>query len=120
VRIIAGSGVLLALTAVAVLALGAILRKSASAITTGVLVFALPYLLGQLLSGSAQEWLFRVTPAAGFDVLGVLPHSAQVDYPSTIANGYYPLAPWAGLVVLCAYAALALGTATFLLRRRDA
>jgi ABC-type transport system involved in multi-copper enzyme maturation permease subunit len=120
VRIIAGSGVLLALTAVAVLALGTILRKSASAITTGVVVFALPYLLGQLLSGNTQEWLFRVTPAAGFDVLGSLPHSVQVDYPSTIANGYYPLAPWAGLVVLCAYAALALGTATFLLRRRDA
>jgi ABC-type transport system involved in multi-copper enzyme maturation permease subunit len=119
VRIILGSGALLALTAVAVLALGTILRKSAGAITTGVAVFALPYLLGQLLSGSAQEWLFRLTPAAGFDVLGVLPQSGQVDYPRTIANGYYPLAPWAGLLVLCAYAGLAFGTATFLLRRRD-
>ena len=34
--------------------------------------------------------------------------------------GYYPLAPWAGLAVLCAYAALALALAVVLLRRRDA
>jgi ABC-type transport system involved in multi-copper enzyme maturation permease subunit len=120
VRITAGSGALLALTAVAVLALGAILRKGASAITIGVVVFALPYLLGQLLSGSAQEWLFRITPAAGLDVLGALPRAAVVDYPSTVANGYYPLAPWAGLAVLGAYTAISLGTASFLLRRRDA
>jgi uncharacterized membrane protein len=35
-------------------------------------------------------------------------------------NGYYPLAPWAGLVVLCGYALIALAVATVLLRRRDA
>jgi ABC-type transport system involved in multi-copper enzyme maturation permease subunit len=33
---------------------------------------------------------------------------------------FYPLEPWAGFAVLCAYTALALGLATFLLRRRDA
>jgi ABC-type transport system involved in multi-copper enzyme maturation permease subunit len=119
-RIIAGSGVLVAVTAVAVLALGAILRKNATAVAAGIVVFALPYILGQSMSGSAQQWLFRLTPAAGFDVLGTLPHAAQVEYPSTIANGYYPLAPWAGLAVLCAYAVAALALAAFLLRRRDA
>jgi hypothetical protein len=30
------------------------------------------------------------------------------------------LAPWAGFAVLCGYAALAMGLAVFLLRRRDA
>ena len=120
VRIIAGSAALVAVTAIAVLALGTILRTAARAVTAGVVVLILPYILGQFLSGSAQEWLFRLTPAAGFDVLGVLPRSAQVAYPYTFGNGYYPLAPWAGLAVLCAWAALALGTAAVTLRRRDA
>lgn len=31
-----------------------------------------------------------------------------------------PLAPWAGFAVLCAWVALTLGLATYLLRRRDA
>jgi ABC-type transport system involved in multi-copper enzyme maturation permease subunit len=120
VRIIGGSAALVAVTAVAVLALGTILRKSAGAVAAGIVVFVLPYILGQFLSGSAQEWLFRLTPAAGFDVLATLPRSAQVAYPYTFGNGYYPLAPWAGFAVLCLYAALALGVAAHLLRRRDA
>jgi uncharacterized membrane protein len=33
---------------------------------------------------------------------------------------YFPLAPWAGFAVLCAYAAVGLGVAAYLLRRRDA
>jgi hypothetical protein len=33
--------------------------------------------------------------------------------------GFYPLAPWAGFAVLCAWTALALGVAGYLLRRRD-
>jgi uncharacterized membrane protein len=37
-----------------------------------------------------------------------------------MSNDYYPLAPWAGLAVLCAYAAVAFGIAALLLRRRDA
>ena len=49
-----------------------------------------------------------------------LPHSALVSYPYTLGNGYYPLAPWAGALVLCAYALLALGVAAYVLRRRDA
>jgi ABC-type transport system involved in multi-copper enzyme maturation permease subunit len=117
--IIAGTGALLAVTAIAVLALGTILRSSAAAVTLGIVVFVLPYILGQFLSGSANRWLFRLTPAAGFSVLGILPRSALVSYPYTLANGYYPLAPWAGLAVLCVYAALALGFAAIQLNRRD-
>jgi hypothetical protein len=43
-----------------------------------------------------------------------------VSYAYTPANGYFPLAPWGGFAVLCAYTALALGLAVFLLHRRDA
>jgi ABC-type transport system involved in multi-copper enzyme maturation permease subunit len=120
VRIMVGSAALVAITAVAVLALGSILRKSAGAVAAGIAVFVLPYIIGSTLTGSAEQWLFRLTPAAGFAVLGALPRAAQVSYPYTLANGYYPLSPWAGLAVLGAYAAVALGVATFLVRRRDA
>ena len=118
-RIIAGVAGVVAATAIAVVALGAILRKSAGAVTGGIVVFILPYILGSAISGGAAQWLLRLTPAAGFAVLGSLPYSAQVSYPYTFAHGYYPLAPWAGLLVVCAYAALALGVAAFVLRKRD-
>jgi len=120
-RVIAGSGALLAVTAVAVLSLGTILRKSAGAVTAGIVVFAAPYIVSTFTSGDVGTWLFRLTPAAGFSVvLGVLPGSALVNYPHTMGNGYYPLAPWAGFAVLCAYAAVAVVVATIMVRRRDA
>ncbi len=37
-----------------------------------------------------------------------------------VSNGYFPISPWAGLAVLAAYIAVAMGAATWLLRRRDA
>jgi ABC-type transport system involved in multi-copper enzyme maturation permease subunit len=119
-RVIFGSGALVGVSAVAVLAIATILRKSASAVTAGIVVFVLPYVIGSIATGGVGTWLFRLTPAAGFDVLGTLPRSTLVNFPQTMANGYYPLAPWAGLAVLCAYAALALAMAFFVLRRRDA
>lgn len=120
VGIVVGCGLVTALTAVAVLALGTVLRRSAGAVTAGIVVFVLPYLIGSNLSGAGESWLFRVTPAAAFAVLGVLPRSSLVDYPYTFVNGYYPLPAWAGLLVLAAYTAAALGVARFLLHRRDA
>jgi ABC-type transport system involved in multi-copper enzyme maturation permease subunit len=124
-RVILGSGALVALTAVAVLGIGTILRRSAGAILAGVVIFVLPTftgpgIIGPTSSGSAATWLYRVTPAAGFSMLGLLPRSGLVSYPYTMANGYYPLAPWAGLLVLGAYAAVALFAARVVLRRRDA
>jgi ABC-type transport system involved in multi-copper enzyme maturation permease subunit len=124
-RVIAGSGALVALTAVAVLGIGTILRRSAGAILVGVVVFVLPIftgpgILGPTPSGSAATWLYRVTPAAGFSMLGLLPRSGLVSYPYTMSNGYYPLPPWAGLLVLAAYAAVAMLAARAVLRRRDA
>ena len=120
-RIIAGSGALVAVTAVAVLALGAILRRSAGAVTAGVVVFVLPYVLGSAVSGSAEQWLFRLTPAAGFSVLGrpaPTPRWSATPTPWPTATTRSPPGP--ASLVLCAYAAVALGVATVLLRRRDA
>jgi ABC-type transport system involved in multi-copper enzyme maturation permease subunit len=124
-RVIVASGALVALTAVAALGIATILRRSAATILVGVVVFVLPTftgpgIIGPTSAGSAATWLYRVTPAAGFSMLGLLPRSGVVSYPYTMANGYYPLAPWAGLLVLGAYAAVALFAARVVLRRRDA
>lgn len=125
-RIILGTGALLAAASVGVLAVGSILRRAAGGVTAGLIVFVLPALLGPVsglgpgASGATAAWLYRITPAAGISVLGTLPRSTLVDYPYTLANHYYPLSPWAGLAVLCGFAAAALILAAFLLHRRDA
>lgn len=119
-RVVLGTGLLLALTAVVVLALSTILRSGAGAVTAGIIVFVLPYVVGSAVGGPAQEWLLRFTPPAGLAVLGANPYSPQVSYAYTMANGYYPLNPWVGPAVLAGYAVLALAVAAVLLPRRDA
>jgi hypothetical protein len=57
---------------------------------------------------------------AGFAIESTVPRYAQVAASYTPKNGYYPLPPWGGFAVLCAWAALAFGLAVVLLRRRDA
>ena len=121
-RMIAGTAALLAVAAVLALALGTVLRRSAAAVTLVIVAIVLPYILGvaSILPVSASDWLLRITPAAAFAVQQAAPQYPQVTALYTPTSGYFPLAPWAGLAVLCAYAALALGLAVALLRRRDA
>ena len=121
-RVIAGTAALLAVAAVLALALGTVLRRSAAAVTLVIAVIVLPYIMGvaSILPASASDWLLRITPAAAFAVLQAAPQYPQVTAIYTPTSGYFPLAPWAGLAVLCAYAALALSLAVALLRRRDA
>ncbi|GAA1565398.1 MULTISPECIES: ABC transporter permease subunit [Kribbella] len=120
-RMEVGTAAVLAITAVLALGVGVILRRSATAVTTVVLVTVLPYLLAltPFLPPSLALWVTRFTPAAAFAVQQTLVRYPQVDSVYTPANGYYPLSPWAGVGVLCAYTVVALGVATVLLRRRD-
>jgi ABC-type transport system involved in multi-copper enzyme maturation permease subunit len=122
-RVIAGTAALLAVAAVLALALGAVLRRSAAAVTTVIALIVLPYLLAgasPALPAGAADWLLRVTPAAAFAVETTSTRYPQVSNDYLPFFGYYPLGPWAGLAVLCGYAAAALALAAFLLRRRDA
>ncbi len=108
VRIVAGTAALLAVAAVLALAVGTLLRNSAGAVTAVIAGIVLPYLLATLpgvLPAGAGEWLVRVTPAAAFAVQQVSPQYAQVTASYSPASGYFPLAPWAGFAVLCAWAA---------------
>jgi ABC-type transport system involved in multi-copper enzyme maturation permease subunit len=112
VRVVAGTA----------LAIGAIMRRSAEAVAAVIVVIVLPYILAvpHVLPVGAARWLLRITPSAGFAIQQTIPQYPQVSSAYTPSSGYYPLAPWAGFAVLCGYAALALGVAIVLLRRRDA
>ncbi|MET7703156.1 ABC transporter permease subunit [Streptomyces sp. NPDC005485] len=119
-RAVAGSAALLALVAVLALALGTILRSSAGAITIVVVLVTLPQILSFALPLPVAHWLLRLTPAAAFAIQQGAPHYPQVDSNCLPENGCYPLTPWNGFAVLCAYVAVALALAAWRLRRRDA
>jgi ABC-type transport system involved in multi-copper enzyme maturation permease subunit len=122
-RVIVGTAVLLAVAAVLALAVGAVLRRSAAAVTTVIALIVLPYLLAAAspaLPARVADWLLRVTPAAAFAIESTSTRYPQVSNTYLPFFGYYPLGPWAGLAVLCGYAAAALALASVLLRRRDA
>jgi ABC-type transport system involved in multi-copper enzyme maturation permease subunit len=122
-QVVAGTAALLAVSAVLGLAVGTLLRRSAGAVTAVIAGIVLPYLLATvpgILPVGAEQWLLRVTPAAGFAVQQTLTQYSQVSTVYTPGTGYFPLSPWAGFAVLCAWAAAALALALLLLRRRDA
>ncbi|MEV6166643.1 hypothetical protein AB0L99_00260 [Streptomyces sp. NPDC051954] len=121
VRVVVGVAALLALAAVLALALGAMLRRGWLAILVAVSAIAVPYAVTAvpLLDDGLSQWLLRVTPAAGFAIQQTL-----VEYPQVVAHyapsaGYFPLPWWAGIAVLCAYTAMALGVAVSRLPRSD-
>jgi ABC-type transport system involved in multi-copper enzyme maturation permease subunit len=123
VRVIAGTAALAAVFAVFALAVGAIVRHGAGAVTAAITAVIAPYLLTAaipVLPAGAADWVLRLTPAAGLAIRQVIPAYPQVAASYTPSSGYFPLAPWAGLAVSCAWAALALALAAYLLRRRDA
>jgi ABC-type transport system involved in multi-copper enzyme maturation permease subunit len=127
-RVILGAGALLALCAVAVLAIGALLRRTSGAVLLGIVVFVLPPIIaapyistGTNASSPAWvEWLLRLTPAAGLSVVTSLPHSAIVSYPYTINNGYLPLPAVGGLGVVALWAIALLSLALIRIKRSDA
>ncbi|MFG3510665.1 hypothetical protein ACGF5F_34795 [Streptomyces sp. NPDC047821] len=121
VRVMVGTGLLCAAAAVLALGAGALLRRSGTAVALVTASLVLPFLLATsgVLPPGVSEWLLRVTPAAGFAIQQTLPRYAQVLSVYEPSTGYYPLAPWAGLAVLCGYAALAFGLAVVRLRGRD-
>jgi ABC-type transport system involved in multi-copper enzyme maturation permease subunit len=123
VRVIAGTAALVAVFAVFAVALGAILRHGAGTVAAVLVAVILPYLLTAgiaVLPAGAADWVLRVTPAAGFAIRQVIPAYAQLAASYTPSSDYFPLAPWAGFGVTCAWAAFALALAAYLLHRRDA
>ena len=107
-RAVVGTAVVFALVAVLSLAVATIVRHAAVAIPLVMLPLLVPLIVSSGLPLSVANWLTRLTPAAGFAV------------QQTITRYDTAIAPLVGLGVLAAYAAVALGGATMVLRRRDA
>jgi hypothetical protein len=120
VQVVAGTAGLLALAAILALSFGAVLRRSAGAIAVVVVLVIVPLILGVILPQGAADWVLRLTPAAAFGVQQGIPEYQQVMHTCMPYNGCFPLSPWTGFLVCCAWAAAALAFAVYLLRRRDA
>lgn len=121
VRVVVGTAGLLAVVSVLALAVGTVLRRSAGAVATVVVLVVLPYILAVagVLPSEPARWLLKVTPAAAFAIQQGIPQYAQVDSVYVPSTGYFPLDPWLGFTVLCAWTVAALVLATVLLNRRD-
>ena len=121
-RVIIGTGLLLGLAAVLVVALGTMLRRSAWTVAVGIVFLVVPGILATAmgLPAGIDSWLMRLTPTAAFAIQATLPRSSLVTGAYIPANGYFPIGPWGGLAVLAAYTATALGAALWFVRRRDA
>jgi ABC-type transport system involved in multi-copper enzyme maturation permease subunit len=119
-RVMAGAAALIGVAAVLALALGAVLRRGALAVTLVIAGIVLPYLLAiTALPAGVADWVLRITPAAAIAAEQSIPAYPQVTATYTPMLGYYPLAPWAGFAVLCGWTAAALALAAILVHRRD-
>jgi ABC-2 type transport system permease protein len=109
-RAVAGSALYLALLAVFSLSVGAVLRHTAGAITFVLAVVLAPVIAIGFLPENLAE------PLEKFSLMGAgLSIQQTVDRPDNI-----PIGPWAGLLVVSAYAAVALVVALWAIRKRDA
>lgn len=114
-RVIVGYAALTAAAAVLASGLAALVKRGVVAIGLAIALVVVPYLLA--IAGLVP-WLLLITPAAGFAITQSVPTFAHVDVDQSLIGGYYPLPPWAGLTVTCGYAAVALGAAIAVHRRK--
>ncbi|GAB3865594.1 hypothetical protein [Dactylosporangium cerinum] len=108
-RAIIGTAAFLALIAAFSLAVGVILRGTASAVMLLLALLVVVPIVASGTSDAANTWIRRATPFAGLSI------QQTMDVPSETVIG-----PWAGLAVLCAYTGVALTAGFWLLLRRDA
>ncbi len=108
-RSVIGAGLYLTVLGILSLAIGALIRHTAAAISTAIgVVFVLPILAG-LLPGS---W--------GAHINAYLPEQAGILITHTSEVSGDLLSPWQGFGVLCIWTVVLLAAATYLLNRRDA
>jgi ABC-2 type transport system permease protein len=108
-RSVVGAALYVTVAGMTALALGALLRNTAAAITAFVAVFFVIPPLTLLLPASLTDHFVQYLPST---IGGEL-----VTGDSGVANS---LAPWTGFGVMCGYAAVLIGFAAWRLRRVDA
>ena len=107
-RAVVGAALYVTVAGIIALALGALLRNTAAAITTFVAVFFVIPPLTLLLPASWTDNFVQYLPST---IGGVLTGGT---------SGANSLTPWTGFSVLCGYAAVLIGFAAWRLRRVDA
>jgi ABC-type transport system involved in multi-copper enzyme maturation permease subunit len=112
IRLLLAAGLLIAVFALIGLGLGVILRSTAGAIVT---VVALWYLLPIVALNLPSPWNDRLTSVM---LINLARELAGGHYETAAPQGL--LSPAGALVTMLVYAALPLGAATLLIRRRDA
>ena len=121
VRVVAGTAALLAVAAVLALAVGALLRRSAAAITAVIVGIVLPYILATArCCRPAPRWLLRVTPAAGFAIQQSVPAVPAGQRGLPARSRLLPAVAVGRLGGAVRFTAAALGLAAWRLGRRDA
>ena len=108
-RSVVGAALYLTVAGVTALALGALLRNTAAAITTFVAVFFVIPPLTNLLPTSLTDHFVQYLPSNAGAVM--------LDGTFGVAH---PLTPWTGFGVMCGYAVVLIGFAAWRLRRVDA
>ncbi|WP_432988570.1 ABC transporter permease subunit [Dactylosporangium sp. CA-233914] len=103
----------LALLAVFAMALGAIVRHSATAIAVAIALVVLPVIAGSVAPLGVGRWVMRLTPAGGLATWRARPPTDLLSDPTATIQ------PLAGLAGTAAYTGCALLLAWWLLRRRD-
>lgn len=108
-RAVIGAGLYLAVLAVFAIAIGALVRHTAGAITgiIGLVLVLSP--LAQLLPGNIGRYVYTYLPSPAGSLI-VSPRRGATDL----------LGPWQGFGVFCAETAVLMVAAAILLRRRDA
>ncbi|HEY5855830.1 MAG TPA: ABC transporter permease [Aldersonia sp.] len=108
-RAVLGAALYLTVAGMTALALGALLRNTAAAVTTFVAVFFVIPPLTNLLPTSLTDHFVQYLPSnAGAGLLG-----------GTFGVAH-PLSPWTGFAVMCACATVLIGSAAWRLRHADA
>jgi hypothetical protein len=106
-RAVLGGALFLTALAIFSLGVGAIVRRTAGAISVALGLVLLPAILQGAVPADVGDWFIRLTPAAGLAII------------ETVAGDKLPIGPWAGLGVAAAYAAGTLAIALLVTRHRD-
>jgi len=109
IRAIIGLGLYLGMIGLFALAIGALIRHTAGALTAVVAVVLVANALAGLIPGRAGTYISAYLPSnAGLEILSSGRWAGNV------------LSPWQGYAVLCAWTVLLMALAAGLLIRRDA
>ena len=108
-RSVVGAALYLTVAGMTALAIGALLRNTAAAVTTFVAVFFVIPPLTNLLPTSWTDQFAQYLPSNAGAVL--------LDGSFGVAH---PLDPWTGFAVMCSFAVVLIGAAAWRLRRVDA